>query len=187
MSSSVRLVGRGGMLAIAVAVAVILSGGDVFAAHTLSHSGTTGHYVFQDTNSHPGAKCFYEGAAGHWEFNHMRVTPPNVFWPNSSAFDSGSVAIKVKLQHWDGSVWTTVSKSTQTVATATKTSPARFPYKIVTWAPPHNHKYRALVRIRWLTPDADVIGQAVVALDHYRIGYDGSVDSACRAEVPIGP
>ena len=163
------------------------SGSDVLAAHTVSRSGATGHYSFADTRSGPGATCFYAAVQGQYEFDHVRVKPPKVYWPTASPFSNGTVGFKVKLQHWNGFTWTTVRSSGESRALASKTSPAPFSAKAVMWAAPHDRRYRAEVRLRWLTPDANVIGQALVVLDHYRIIYDGTVASACRAETPITP
>lgn len=184
MTAFIRGAARRGSLAV-IAASLVLAGGDVFAAHTVGRTGVTGHYAFVDTPAAPGAKCFYAALQGQWEFNYVRVKPPKVYWPTSSAFSSGTVGFTVRLQHWNGLRWTTVNASRESRAVGSKTIPAPFSARTVMWAPPHDRRYRAEVRLRWLTPDATVIGKALVVLDNYRIGYSGTVGSACRAEAPI--
>ena len=182
-SSSWRL-GRGAAASLVLLAGLMLSGGQALAATQLSHSGHRGHYSFTDTVGSPGARCVYQGAAGSQNFDHARVKAPKVYWPTSGVpASSGTVGWRLKLQHWDGHEWDTVRTTSEVRNWATTTTPAPFSSRSVLWAAPHDRKYRVLVKIRWLTPDADPIGSATVRIDHYRRTYDDSVGSACKAVV----
>ena len=67
---------------------------------------------------------------------------------------------------------------------ATRSTPAALADRVIPYAPPHTQKYRAVVVVRWMTPDSETIGSATVLIDHYRRGYDGSVGPSCKAVVP---
>ena len=174
--------GRGATAALVLLATMALCGGEALAATQVSHSGQTGAYSFHDTTTSPGAKCIYEGAAGHSEFQRAHVAAPTVSWL-TGAFHSGTVGWRLLLQHWDGHAWVTVHTTSEARAHATQTTAAHLSARSVVTAGPHNRKYRVMVKIRWMTPDAETIGSVHVLIDHYRRDYDDSVGSSCKAEV----
>jgi len=171
-------------LILVVLASLASTGGQMLAATRLHHSGTTGRYRFVDTIESPGARCVYEGAAGSQNFEHARVKAPSVYWPTADAFAQGTVGWTLKLQHWDGDEWDTVKTTSEARGHATRTTPAPLVTRNVYWAAPHTRKYRVLVKIRWMTPDAETIGSVLVRIDHFRRTYDGSVGPDCKAVVP---
>src|SRR4029077_16299442 len=104
-------------------------------------------------------------------------------WLTSDAFNSGAVRLSLRLLHWNGSAWTTVGHTGESQVFATKTTASTFPDKVIHWtvSEPHNHRFRVEAFIRWVTPDATTIGSVLVLIDHYRVGYNGSVQSSCVA------
>ena len=183
--SSARRLARGATLALLVLSSLaVLSPLSASAATVLSTTGSAGHYSFTDTAGSPGARCIYQGAAGSQNFDRMTVTAPTIYWPSGDAFPNGTVGWRIRLQHYNAGVWTTVRHTAEFRNTATKTVPAVLSNRTISWAPPHNQKYRAVVVVRWMTPDATTIGSALVRIDHYRHGYDGTVGSSCKAVVP---
>ena len=185
-STSWRL-GRGAAVSLVLLASLALNGGPALAATQVHRSGHIAHYSFTDTVGSPGARCNYQGAAGSQNFDTARVKAPRIYWRSSPAFGStgsGTVGWRIKLQHWDGHEWDTVRTTSEVRNLATTTTPAPFTARKVAWAAPHDRKYRVLVKIRWLTPDDEVIGSVVVRIDHYRRSYDDSVGSACKAVVP---
>ena len=183
--SLIRRMARGASLAVVVAAGVALSGGDMLAATPVAHHGPQGHYSFTDTAGSPGATCKYGHSAGHHEFNSIRVNGPSVNWLTTSAFNSGAVRLTIRLQHWDGSAWSTVAHTSESQVFASKAHAQTFPAKTVHWngVSPHTYRFRAEAFIRWVTPDATTIGSVTVLLDHYTWGFDGSVHSSCQARV----
>jgi hypothetical protein len=172
---------------VATAVAgVALVAGEAVAWHTVAHSGVNGHYSFVDTSASPGARCDYEGAAGHGYFNNMRVKPPTVFWPNQDSGnpdEHGTVGWKFKIQHWNGVKWTTANISTESTAVAHENTSAAFFAKHVQHGPPDNHRYRAQVVLTWYTPAMAVLGQAKVVLDWYNQTDPGVTVTSCKGVV----
>ncbi len=184
MTRSTSLRVRPGATALLVVLAsLLLTGGQVLAATRLGHSGETGQYSFTDTTASPGARCVYYGTAGLIDFDHARVKAPKVYWPTSSAFPNGTVGWRLKLQHWNGHSWDTVRRTSEARGLASKHTAAPLSTRDVVWAAPHDRKYRVLVAIRWMTPDAETIGSVLVRIDHLRRSYDGSVGSDCKAEI----
>jgi hypothetical protein len=183
--SFIRRIARGASLAVAVAAGAAMAGGTTLAATPVAHSGPQGHYSFTDTVGTPGAKCFYGNDAGHFEFDRIKVFGPSVKWLTNDAFNSGAVRLTIRLQHQAGSTWTTVAHTGESQVFASKTHASTFPDKVVHWngISPHTNHFRAEAYIRWVTPDATTIGSVTVLLDHYRVGYDGSVHSSCAARV----
>jgi len=181
-SMSWRL-GRGASATLVLLASLALTGGQTLAATPVAHSGSTGHYSFTDTTSSPGAKCVYQGTAGHQDFDHARVKAPTVYWLSTGAFHSGTVGWRVLLQHWNGLSWDTVRTTSEARGHATRSTPAPLSTRNVSWAAPHNRKYRVEVKVRWMTPDAETIGSVLVVIDHYKHTYDGSVGSSCKAQV----
>jgi hypothetical protein len=172
---------------VATAVAgVALVGGEAVAWHTVAHSGVNGHYSFVDTSATPGARCDYEGAAGHGFFKGMKVKPPTVFWPNQDSGNTnehGTVGWKIKIQHWNGVKWTTANISTETTAIAHENTSAPFVAKTVHHGPPDSHRYRAQVVLTWYTPGMSVLGQAKVILDWYNQTDPGITVTSCKGVV----
>jgi hypothetical protein len=177
--------GRGATLTLVLLACLALSGGQALAATRIGHSGETGHYSFTDTTAAPGGRCVYIGVSGLWTFQRAKVKAPKIYWPTSSAFHSGTVGWLLKLQHWDGHAWHTVRSTPEARGHATKTTPAALATLSVHRAGPHDRKYRVLVKIRWMTPDAETIGSVLVRIDHLRRDYDNSVGSTCKFEVNL--
>jgi hypothetical protein len=177
--------GRGASMTLVLLACLALSGGQALAATRIGHSGETGHYSFTDTTSSPGGRCVYVGVSGLWTFQAARVKAPKIYWPDSSAFPSGTVGWRLKLQHWDGSAWHTVRTTDEDRGHATKTHPADISTLSVHSAAPHDRKYRVLVKIRWMTPDAETIGSVLVRIDHLSRDYNHSVGSTCKNEVNL--
>jgi hypothetical protein len=174
---------RGVCVVLTLLASLIIGGGETFAATPLSTHSPVGPWSYVDTTSSPAAKCFYVGTVGAIEFDHMVVQPPTVRWYGAHHFASGTVGWVIKLQHWDGSHWDTVRTTSEARGLATRTAAAPLHPRRVDWAAPHNRKYRAVVRIRWMTPDADTIGSVLVRIDHYRRDFDHATASACPAEL----
>jgi hypothetical protein len=183
--SSARRLARGATLALLVLSSLaLLTPLSASAATVLSTSGSAGHYSFTDSVGSPGARCIYQGAAGSQNFDRMKVNAPTIYWPSANAFPNGTVGWRIRLQHFNAGTWTTVRQSKEYRGFATKTVAASLGDRVIAYAPPHTQKYRAVVVVRWMTPDAETIGSATVLIDHYRRGYDGSVGPSCKAVVP---
>jgi hypothetical protein len=181
-SMSWRL-GKGATMTFALLASLVLTGGQTLAATRLDRSGTTGPYHFTDTTTAPGARCIYQGTAGAQDFDRVKVKAPTVKWIQTGAFHSGTVGWRIKLQHWNGHVWSTVRTTSEQRGFATQTHAAPLTARTVNWAPPHDRRYRVITKIRWMTPDAETIGSVIVRIDHYRRTFDGSVGSSCPAQI----
>lgn len=174
---------HGVAVTLTLAASLVIGGGGTLAATPISTDSPIGPWSYVDTTSSPAAKCFYMGTVGAIEFDHMVVQPPRVLWYAAHHFGSGTVGWVIKLQHWDGSHWHTVRTTSEARGLATRTTAAPLHKRSVSWAAPHNRKYRAVVRIRWMTPDADTIGSVQVRIDRYRRDFDHATGSACPAEL----
>jgi hypothetical protein len=170
-------------VALTLLASLVIGGGQTLAATSIGTHSPVGPWSYVDTTSSPAAKCFYVGTVGAIEFDHMVVQPPAVRWYGAHHFASGTVGWVIKLQHWDGSHWDTVRTTSEARGLATRTAAAPLHPRRVDWAAPHNRKYRAVVRIRWMTPDAETIGSIQVRIDHYRRDFDHVTGSACPAEL----
>lgn len=170
------------VVALALVASAVVGGGTTLAATPISTDNPIGPWSYVDSSASPAAKCFYMGTAGAIEFDHMVVQPPTVKW-YAHHFSSGTVGWVIKLQHWDGSHWHTVRTTSEARGFATRTTAAPLHKRTVAWAAPHDRRYRAVVKIRWMTPDADTIGAVLVRIDHYRRDFDHRTGSACPAEI----
>jgi hypothetical protein len=182
----VRRAGRAAFVVAVAVVGVALIAGEAVASHTVAHSGVTGPFSFMDTMASPGARCTYEGAAGHGFFNGMKVKPPTVFWPNRHAGnpnEHGIVGWTVKIQHWNGVKWTTANISAETTAVAHENTPAPFVAKIVPHGPPDSRRYRAQVVLIWHGSGSTALGRAKVVLDWYNQTDPGVIKTSCKAVV----
>lgn len=171
------------VVALTFVAALAIGGGETLAATPTAKHSPVGPWSYVDTTSSPAAKCFYMGTVGAIEFDHVVVQPPTVRWYGAHHRTSGTVGWVIKLQHWDGSHWDTVRTTSEARGIATRTVAAPLHKRSVAWAAPHNRKYRVVVRIRWMTPDAETIGSVLVRIDHYRRDFDHATGSACPAEL----
>jgi len=177
--------GRGATATLALLACLVLSGGPALADTQLGHSGQTGHYSIGDTASSPGARCAYVGDITLY-LHHFRMRAPKIYWPTSSHFPNGTVGWRIKLQGWTGHAWVTERTSSEARGLATKTTPASLATRNMNIVfPPPSHKYRLLVKIRWMTPDAETIGSVVVRIDHYFRDADHAVVSSCRTVINL--
>jgi hypothetical protein len=184
--SFVRRTARASLVVAAALVAVALVAGEAVAFHTVSHSGTRGHFSFVDTPTMPGARCNYEGAAGHGFLDAIRVKPPKVFWPNltsANPHEQGLVGWQVRIQHWNGATWTTTDTSSQDVAIAHEHTPAPFVAIVAVHNPPNSLRYRALAVLTWFRPNSSVLGRAKVVLDWYNQTDPGKIVPTCKGVV----
>jgi hypothetical protein len=184
--SLVRRTMRATVVVGVVVAAVALIAGQAVAFHTVSHSGVRGQYSFLDTQSSPGARCDYEGAAGHGFFAAMKVRPPTVFWPNrhpGNPDEHGTVGWRVKIQHWNGMTWTASDVSSESTAVAREHSPAPFIGKLVHHEPPNSRRYRAQVVLTWYGANSSVLGRAKVILDWYNQTDPGRIVTSCKGVV----
>lgn len=166
-------------------VAVALVASSALAATQTSHSGTIGSVKFSDSDTHPGATCTYQGAAGSLYFSGVQVKGPKVMWPNTSAgADHGWVAFRVQIQHFDGATWSVVKQSSPTKMAVSDSAWTSFAAKNLSWPGPNSHIYRASVSLKWITAGGSTEGRATYVLDHQRRGYDNSVGTACVGRHP---
>jgi hypothetical protein len=173
---------RGSSLALLVTTAIALSGSGALAAHTVNSSGAPGSYAWTDTAAHPGGYCNYNGGGtlGHVYITYVRVNAPtHVFWPTGQTDTSGTVGLKVILQHQSGVTWNTVNTSSETYSMASTTSSASFGARRVAWNGPITGRDRAKVVLTWYDGSSSVIGRAQVVIDHYANGHDGNTRTYC--------
>ena len=184
-----RRVARGLSLAVIAGACIALSGGTALAAQVVGETGSHGHYSFTDSVAHPGATCSYEGAAGTFHFNGLRVRPPTMYYPDRSStnpHEHGSVAWQVKIQHRQGGVWATVKTGALISSVAYENQAAMFASKFVSWPGPDSTKYRALVTLTWYNHDASIYGTVSAVIEHYRDAH-GNPAGACKGSTPTQP
>jgi hypothetical protein len=164
-----------------VAAAIAFSGSGVLAYHQVASSGTPGSYAWTDTVAHPGGFCNYNGGgtAGHTYITYVRVNAPNhVYWPAGQSTSSGTVGLKVVLQHKSGATWHNVNTGSEVFSTASTSVSASFPAARVAWNGPITGHDRAKVVLTWYGTPSNV-GRAQVVIDQYRNGHDGITRSYC--------
>ena len=185
-----RRVARGVTLAVVAGACIALSGGSAMAAHVVGHTGGHGVYSFNDTAGHPSVDCSYEGAAGTYYFNGVKVQPPTVFYPDRSAsnpHEHGSVAWQVRIQHLHAGVWTTVKTGALISTIAFENAAAMFSPKVVHWPGPLSSGwFRVLETLTWYNHDASVYGTVTAVLQHYTNAYDEPAGS-CKGNTPTKP
>ena len=162
---------RAAILAASIA-SLMLSG----VASADSTSGSTGNYLFTDSQSTTGATCRYAPDSRGQNLYHVTkivVRPPSVWWPDqnsSSNSEHGRVGWQATVgRSTDGMNWTLVQKSAVQRATAYEDSQS--PYGRSTRAPftkisvPINganfalaENFRVTVKALWYTPEGKVRG-----------------------------
>lgn len=177
---------RGLWLVSTILVLALAGEGGALAAHEVSHTGTIGAWSITDTAGSPGVRCVYEGAAGSWYLQKVKVPAPTIYGTSSHL---RSVGYRLLLQYKTASGWVTSQKgplisgpaSTSTAATLTGSNIVRNP-----GLSPNGRKYRVELKLIWYRANASVQGIAYVLVDHLRRGYDGSVGATCKGQVPTG-
>jgi hypothetical protein len=176
---------RAGLSGLVVACLVLGGIGTVQATVPTAAISAQGRYSVTDTTRKPGARCRYEGAAGTWYLQRMRVRAPTIYGASAQL---RSVGYRLLLQRRKAQGWSTVQRGPlisgvadrDTAATLSDSSVARD----VSVAP-NEGRYRAALRLIWWDAHAHVASHAFVALKHHRRTYDASVGRACPGRAPI--
>jgi len=188
VSRSITRHGRRALGALAFSAAFVsLAGSSSFAATLQHHTGRIGNTQFKDTPSKPGATCTYEGAAGTFYFNGMKLRAIKVGYPdqNDHHYDVGKVGYKIQLQHQSGSgPWTNMVTSPEVKLTANDETWVKFPARTQNWNGPTamGGKWRAEVILPWYDYDNSVMGTGYWTIDNYEHDYNGSVGSVCKGK-----
>jgi hypothetical protein len=156
------------------------------AAVPIADVGSHGTYKITDSPARPGARCRYEGTAGTWYLQRIRVAAPTIF---GSSADLQSVGYRLLLQRRTAHGWTTAQRGMlisgvadrSTAATLTSSTVVRDVEVAPNWP-----RYRAAVQLTWWDAQAQVEGRVLLAIDHHRRTSDASVGPACPGHSPIG-
>lgn len=107
-------------------------------------------------------------------------------WPdqNSGVVEQGWVAVRIQIQHFNGSTWSVVKVGSVTKLKAWDNKWTQFPSKTLSWGGPNNHKYRAGVVVKFIKTDGSTEGRASYIIDNHRRLYDNSVGAACVGRHP---
>ena len=156
------------------------------AAGVASTSGSPGQYTVTDTQTNPGAHCFYPSAShANNDLSKIKVSAPTMFAKNStSGVDTQWVGWQFSIQHGTtvGSGpagWTTYYKSSIVKAVARDNQAASFTTR--TWiAGNHiNRWWRVKVLMFWYKPGSKtkISGQVNWIIDYYKITYPPGPDT----------
>lgn len=171
-----------------VALVALLPGmpGVTQAAVPISDVGIHGTYKVTDSPARPGAWCRYEGTAGTWYLQRIRVPAPTIY---GSSAQLRSVGYRLLLQRGTAHGWKTVQRGTLISGVADKSTAATLTGSTVVRdvdVAPNWPRYRAALKLIWWDAHAQVQGRVLVAMEHHRRSSDGSVGRACHGRVPIG-
>jgi hypothetical protein len=172
----------------ALALVALLPGmpGVTQATVPISDVGTQGTYTVTDSPARPGARCRYEGTAGTWYLQRIRVRAPTIY---GSSAQLRSVGYRLLLQRATTHGWKTVQRGTLISGVADKSTAATLTGSTVVRdldVAPNWPRYRAALKLIWWDAHAQVQGRVLVAIEHHRRSSDGSVGRACHGRVPIG-
>lgn len=181
---SVSRIGRA-MLGIVMALLTVTSAtGPAAGASVIRSHGSVGTWKIVDTRMIPGARCRYEGAAGSYFLQRLRVRRP-VMYGSGPALRS--VGYRMLLQRRTAAGWKTTQRSTLISGNASRSAPVTLPGSAVRRDPaksPNRGRYRAVLRLLWWNRAAQVKGVVLVGIGHYQRSY-GSDGALCRGQVPI--
>jgi hypothetical protein len=171
-----------------VALATLLPGmpGVAQAAVPISDVGSHGTYQVTDSPATPGARCRYEGTAGTWYLQRIRVAAPTIF---GSSADLQSVGYRLLLQRRTAHGWTTAQRGTLISGVADRSTAATLTGSTVVRdvdVAPNWPRYRAAVQLTWWDAAAQIEGRVLLAIEHHRRTSDGSVGPVCPGRSPIG-
>jgi hypothetical protein len=177
---------RSGLIGIVLATLLLGAQGVAQAAMPIGGSGAHGSYSIVDTSADPGTRCRYDGAAGTWYLQRIHVPAPTIF---GASAQPRSVGYRLLLQQRTTHGWKTVQRGTlvsgvadtSTAATLTGSTVVRDPDVAPNWP-----RYRAALKLIWWDAHAQVQGTQLLAIEHHRRTFDGSVGLACPGRVPIG-
>jgi hypothetical protein len=171
-----------------IVLATLLSSGPAVtrAAVPVSEVGTLGTYSVTDSMAEPGARCRYDGTAGTWYLQRIRVRAPTMY---GSSARLRSVGYRLLLQRRTNHAWKTVQRGTLISGVADKSTAATLTGSKVRRdvdVAPNWPRYRAALKLIWWDADAQVQGRGLVAIEHHRRTSDHSVGRACHGQLPIG-
>jgi hypothetical protein len=171
-----------------VALATLLPGipGVAQAAVPISSMGSYGTYKVTDSPATPGARCRYEGTAGTWYLQRIRVAAPTIF---GSSAELQSVGYRLLLQRRTAHGWTTAQRGALISGVADRSTAATLPGSTVVRdvdVAPNWPSYRAAMQLIWWDAHAQVEGRVRLAIEHHRRTSDASVGRACPGRSPIG-
>jgi hypothetical protein len=173
--------------AIALLFAILWAVGSVVPASAVvvtRSTGDVGSWETADTNSTPGARCRYEGAAGSFFLRSIRGNSVGIFGTESQ---ERSVGYRLLLQHHTSHGWTTTQRGTLITGAATQSSPALLPRSRIRRDPdvsPNSGRYRLALKVVWYDQHANVQGVEVGYIQRHRRSFDDSVGASCRGQVP---
>ena len=187
-SSGLRVV-----LALTAALAVLFGSSlPVGAFSVIVDDGQQGNYNFNESMANPRVRCGYSSYLGDKSyFRWMRVKPPQVYAPDTSAekIDSMRVGWRFLIQRQTAgsSTWTTVAKSPVQKARAYENSPASFSkMKVYFSASKITPIFRAVVVINWYGSDGSRVGQIKLLPDHYEAKQGTSIFYLGNPDCPGG-
>jgi hypothetical protein len=182
--SSMRA-GRLARIGLVIAIIGAFAASPASAATPLTSHGTVGDWSLTDTSTQPGGRCAYQGAAGTFYLDRIRVHGPTIYGTTSGL---RSVGYRILLQHRTATGWKTTQRGKLISGAASLMQPVTLPASRVVRNPdksPNTRRYRAVVKIIWWNQHARVQGVVKARLNHLRRSYDSSIGHACRARVPI--
>jgi hypothetical protein len=146
-----------------------------------STTGQTGNYLFTDSMSTPGVRCYYVEESGIAYIHQFTAKPPSLWWPDTNSSintQHGKVGWRFIVQQNQSGNWVQVKKSAIQKATAYEDS--QNPYGAGTKAPltkmsltlnAHNFEFggfRVLVKAFWYRHNGSVMGTASHVVDWYK-------------------
>ena len=176
-------VSRAAIAALAAVLWAVASVVPASAFVVIRSTGDVGSWTTADSNSTPGARCRYEGAAGSFFLRAVRGNSVSISGTQSQ---DRSVGYRLLLQQKTLDGWKTVQRGVLITESATQSSPALLPRSRIRRDPdvsPNSGRYRLALKVIWFDQHANVQGVVVAHIQRHLRSFDDSLGSSCRGQV----
>lgn len=151
------------------------------AAHAVHTSGSPGNYTVTDTQTNPGARCYYPGVnQSNNDLSKIKIYAPLMYAKSGTQWVGWQYSVQHGTTAGSDAAWTTYYKSAVMKTTATTSHAAAFSTQ--TWiAGNHiNRFWRIKLLMFWYTSSSktNITGQVNWLMDWYTVTYPPNPDTS---------